>query len=170
MLSCFSDLEKLRLYEERLGAMELRSAIDDVLEEEPGLLDEPVTQAENEASVILATQFDGNVLLFTGDAGVRALSRVANGYRLGACRWMQIPHHGSRRNITRELIEHFRPQTAYVSAEGNKKHPRRAVVNAFKAVGTAVFSTHYPNGAHLRFHLGAVPPRTGYSSATALWN
>lgn len=170
MLCCFSDLEKLRLYEERLGAMELRSAIDELMEEEPGLLDDPVTQAENEASVILGTQFNGQVLLFTGDAGVRGLRRAATKYPLQGCRWMQIPHHGSRRNIDRELVDHFRPQTAYISAQGSKKHPRRAVVNAFKNVGTSVFSTHYPNASSLRFHLGSTPPRAGYGSATALWN
>lgn len=169
-LCCFSDLEKLRLYEERLGAMELRSIIDEALEDEPGLIDDPVTSAENESSVVLATFFNGELLLFTADAGVQALGRASEAYKLGACRWMQIPHHGSRRNLNRELIEYFRPQTAYVSAEGSRKHPRRAVVNAFKDLGTDVFSTHYPRPAHLRFHLGSVPVRRGYSPATSLWN
>jgi hypothetical protein len=170
MLCCFSDLENLRLYEARIGAMDARSVVDDVLQEEPGLLDDPVTPAENETSVVLGTKFNEDLLVFTGDAGVRALRQAAKAYTLSGCRWMQIPHHGSRRNINRELIEHFRPQTAFISAEGSKKHPRRAVVNAFKDVGTSVFSTHYPNARHLRFHLGVVPPRAGYSSATALWN
>lgn len=170
MLCCFSDLENLRLYEARIGAMDARSVVDDVLQEEPGLLDDPVTPAENETSVVLGTKFNDDLLVFTADAGVRALWQAAKAYTLCGCRWMQIPHHGSRRNITRELIEHFRPQTAYVSAEGSRKHPRRAVVNAFKEVGASVFSTHYPHAAHLGFKLGVVPPRVGYGSATALWN
>jgi beta-lactamase superfamily II metal-dependent hydrolase len=169
-LCCFSDLEKLRLYEERLGAMELRSIIDEALEGEPGLIDDPVTSAENESSVVLATVFNGELLLFTADAGVQALGRARDAYKFGPCRWMQIPHHGSRRNLNRKLIEYFRPQVACVSVEGSKKHPRRAVVNAFKDLGTAVFSTHYPSPAHLWFHLGYVPVRSGYSPATSLWN
>ena len=51
------------------------------------------------------------------------------------------------RNLTKSLIETFSPKTAYVSAGGSDKHPRRAVVNAFKKIGTSVDSTHYPKSA-----------------------
>jgi hypothetical protein len=73
--------------------------------------------------------------------------------------------------VTEELIAYFKPGTAFVSADGTRKHPRRAVVNAFKAVGAKVFSTHYPppNGGHKWFHLGTVPDRPDYSDATPLY-
>jgi len=129
----------------------------------------PETEPENNSSVILAIQHASGLHLFTGDAGAQALAQAAQQYEIANCHWMQLPHHGSRRNITEPLIQHFRPRYAFVSATGNKKHPRRAVVNAFKKVGSRVYSTHYPHGGHLWHHRGAVPPRTGYSSATALW-
>ena len=110
-------------------------------------------------------------MLFTADAGVEALAAARQAYKLALLSWMQIPHHGSRRNVNEDLINYFKPKTAFVSADGTKKHPRRAVVNAFKAVGTQVFSTHYPppNGGNKWFSLGTVPRRSDYSPAIPLY-
>ncbi len=129
----------------------------------------PQTQPENNSSVILVLPHASGVHLLTGDAGAQALACAANAYGLANCQWMQIPHHGSRRNITQTLIDHFKPNVAFVSAEGSNKHPRRAVVNAFKKTGCSVYSTHYPNKSGLRHSRGTVPQREGYITATALW-
>lgn len=134
------------------------------------LLDNPQTTPENNSSAILATFYDNCKYLFTADAGVQALTRATTAYSLDNCHWMQIPHHRSRRNINTTLIQHFNPNVAYVSAVGNAKHPRRAVVNAFKEMGADVYSTHYPNGGDLWHHRGDVPTRPGYYSATPMWD
>ncbi|MGO9126086.1 MAG: ComEC/Rec2 family competence protein [Terriglobales bacterium] len=135
------------------------------------LLSEPHTTPENESSTVTGTMYDGKVLLFTSDAGTSALTNVASSYNnVAGVQWMQIPHHGSRRNLTESLIETFAPKVAYVSALGNDKHPRRAVVSAFKKLGSFVFSTHYPRPGHLRYYVGSVPSRTGYYAATPLWD
>jgi beta-lactamase superfamily II metal-dependent hydrolase len=83
---------------------------------------------------------------------------------------MQIPHHGSRRNITESLIEYFCPKSAFASASGNAKHPRQEVVEAFQKVGTIVYSTHYPHDGHLLHRHGAVPQRQGYATSEPLPN
>jgi beta-lactamase superfamily II metal-dependent hydrolase len=137
---------------------------------EAALLEDPQTTPENNSSVILATICNGAKYLFTSDAGAPALHRARNTYQIDQCNWMQIPHHGSRHNITAALIEQFAPKVAYVSAAGNGDHPRRAVVNAFKEIGASVFSTHYPDGADLYHHRGQVPARVGYVSATPLYD
>lgn len=131
--------------------------------------DNPQTQPENNSSAILGMSHSSGIHLLTGDAGAQALACAAEAYNLANCHWMQIPHHGSRRNITQALIEHFNPTVAFVSAKGSVKHPRRAVVNAFKKTGCRVYSTHYPNETSLWHHRGSVPHRDGYSTATALW-
>lgn len=133
------------------------------------LLDNPQTDPENNSCVLLATAQDSCKFLFTADAGAQALALATRAYNLANLYWMQIPHHGSRRNITKPLIEHFSPKIANVSACGSSKHPRRAVVNAFKEVGTAVYSTHYPSPTNLCHHFGEVPPRPSYNTATPLW-
>jgi beta-lactamase superfamily II metal-dependent hydrolase len=134
------------------------------------LLSDPHTTPENESSVVTGTTHDGKVILFTADAGTCALTNIVSSYTVKGVYWMQIPHHGSRRNLTESLIETFAPAIAYISAAGNDKHPRRAIVNAFKKVGSRVYSTHYPSSGHLNFHVGTVPARTGYDSATPLWD
>jgi beta-lactamase superfamily II metal-dependent hydrolase len=182
LLKEFTDFETLTQMDESLAADEINDQLEESLAntafgkslleqtEAAGELGKDPTQPENNSTTLLGTVFGTDKLLFTADAGVPALEKAVAAYDLTNVRWMQIPHHGSRRNITKELISLFRPKTAYVSADGTRKHPRRAVVNAFKAVNTKVFSTHYPNPGNLWFHLGATPERPEYWSATALYD
>jgi len=165
-------------YEELVGqfadAQKLQSnAIKELAEalkakESEVLLDNPPSDPENDSSVILCAVYDNKKFLFTADAGPLAFEQAKNVYNLSVCRWMQIPHHGSRRNVTPSLIEYFCPDVAFASAAGNEKHPRQAVVDAFKNTGAKVYSTHYPEGAHLWHSRGDVPARSDYSSATPL--
>lgn len=173
----FSDLDRLAGYEQNLesherqiGLEKMRAIFQPESEDESALGGEP-TEPENDSSVILATDLGSEVFLFTGDAGVPALEMARRNFPvLRNCHWLQIPHHGSRRNLTEELIEWFRPQTAFVSAAGMNGHPRRKVVNVFKRVGTAVFSTHYPDGAPLWYRTGIVLVRLEYGPATQLYD
>lgn len=174
LVAQFADSSAIRASEALVSNLPNQTLVEAVLETmtppvSTVLEANPETEPENNSSVILAMQHASELHLFTGDAGAQALTRAAQQYQLANCHWMQIPHHGSRRNITEPLIAHFRPISAFVSAAGNQKHPRRAVVNAFKRVGTRVYSTHYPSGTNLWHHRGLVPPRSGYTTATALW-
>lgn len=171
-LAEFKDLGKLRAFEMLMEQrMQQVSNEDRELVAESTALGVGGTEPENNSSTILGLKFGDDTVLLTSDAGVEALEAVKSAYPLANLRWMQIPHHGSRRNISEELIAHFNPKTAFVSAIGSKKHPRKAVVNAFKRQGAKVFSTHYPApGGHKRFRLGTVPERANYSAASALWD
>ncbi len=176
LLRDFTDLAKLNSAEEALASYERQSLLEDLsesilgqqIEEGAGLGQAPVTP-ENNSSTILWMKYLEDTFLFTADAGVEALARAKASYTLSNLCWMQIPHHGSRRNINEELIGYFRPKAAYVSANGSRKHPRLAVVNAFKKAGAGVFSTHYPHPGHLRFSAGSIPKWLTYSSATPLY-
>jgi beta-lactamase superfamily II metal-dependent hydrolase len=119
---------------------------------------------------VLTTSFENKTYVLTSDALESSLTAAKDSYELKDVFYFQIPHHGSRQNINTDLINHFKPTRAFASAKGSRKHPRRAVVNAFKAVGSKVYSTHYLGGAHLWHHQGDVPERTGYSSAYPLWD
>lgn len=155
--------------ENSIAARVLERLEEQVDESSDSLLDNPQTDPLNNTATILATKVINDIYVFTADAGAQSLAAALKDYAIADCKWMQVPHHGSRRNITQGLIEEFSPKTAFVSAEGSKKHPRTAVVNAIKKQGARVYSTHYPNGGHLRHHNGTVPERTEYTSATPLW-
>jgi beta-lactamase superfamily II metal-dependent hydrolase len=124
------------------------------------------TAAENESSVVLFADFDGQRVLLTGDAGPQALTAAADyAARLGTSlldlRLLQVPHHGSRNNLTRSVLDRISAKTAFVSvAAGSKTHPRPSVTNALSRRGTSVYRT---TGSGLRFELN-VGDRPGWNA------
>ena len=124
------------------------------------------TSPENEVSTVIALPWKNSagveeIYLLTADVGCEGLTEVVSKFEenVKSLRWMQIPHHGSRRNMNSELIEHFSPKTSFISCEGSVKHPSRKLVNALKAQGGTVYSTHYcvTEKGWLRQTVGEVP-------------
>jgi len=171
LLREFTDIESIKRVDIQDTLHKVWSALHNhaVEELDTELPADPQTTPENNSSAILAVVQSGDKYLFTSDAGVPALQKASEQYNLGGCHWMQIPHHGSRRNINPALIKLFSPKHAWASAEGSKKHPRRAVVNAFKEAGAVVCSTHYPTSTNMWIRSGTVPPRTGYTPLIPLY-
>jgi beta-lactamase superfamily II metal-dependent hydrolase len=181
VLSEFSDFDRLTALDTALAAYDAKVINQDLLrnvsfggrplfdENNDELGGEP-TEPENDSSVVLYAAHGTHRFLFTADAGVAALEEVRKCYKLDNLYWMQIPHHGSRRNISKILIDYFKPRVAFVSAAGTDHHPRRKVVNAFKSVGSKVYSTHYPTELDLRQQVGNVPSLYGLKAATPLWD
>lgn len=144
------------------------------------LKDGGVTSASNESSVILYADI-GNErrLLLTGDAGVNALRWATNyakkcGFVLQKFSFVQIPHHGSRRNVgpsvLNELLGPIEPQptnrfAAFVSAPvEDDSHPRKIVLNAFMRRGGKVVATQGQG----KVHRGGFPVRPGYITADVI--
>jgi beta-lactamase superfamily II metal-dependent hydrolase len=168
-----SSLLDERTIQEAVTSMQVRDFISETQPESEiskSLFVDPRASPLNDTSVILSTTFLDAKFLFTADAGAQALDLAKGQFALRDCYWVQIPHHGSRHNVTASLLEHFGPQIAYVSAEGNRKHPSRAIVNALKSKDCIVYSTHYPKSGHLWFHKGAVPDRPDHGTAVPLWD
>ena len=138
--------------------------------------DEDTTSAKNNSSVITQLTVENRRLLFTGDAGVTALSHAADQisfYSLGTTlRFIQIPHHGSRRNVGPTVLSRLigKPVSqgqsrdivaiASTAKKGEPKHPRKAVINAFKHRGTKVLATR---GKTIR-HSYDAPARPGWTA------
>ena len=116
------------------------------------------TAAENESSVVLGGVLDGGVILLTADAGLRALEAAANHADAiglpfqGALRLFQVPHHGSRNNISPSMLDRIigpmadfgsRVNTWCVVSAGpqDDTHPRQVVVNALVRRGLEPAST-----------------------------
>jgi len=111
----------------------------------------------NESSVIQYADVDGFRTLLTGDANARSLNAAANaayalGINLPGLDVIQIPHHGSRRNVSPSALNRWLGpvqvfQTSQVVqaiasvAAGCTTHPRRKVVNAFMRRGCEVVAT-----------------------------
>ncbi len=139
------------------------------------------TSEENESSVILYANLDGRGILLTGDAGNEALQNAHN-YALNkniniskSLSFIQIPHHGSRRNVSPSILNKFignkntnkkNSIVAFVSAgKDDDRHPRRVVINAFIRRGCKVIATQ---GSTKRHRNGNVPQREGWITAEPL--
>lgn len=115
---------------------------------------------ENNSSVILCFKPDNDIYLFTADAGPEALIEIKSRYKLSNLYFLQIPHHGSRYNITSELLDYFDPDIAYISCKQTSHYPSPQIVNILKENGCIVFATGI-NGS-LR-HSNGLGTRNGYS-------
>lgn len=107
--------------------------------------DEDTTSAENNTSAILLLTLGEHRLLFTGDAGKTALlGAIAHADSLSipltGLQFLDVPHHGSRRNLNTKILKRMNGSTAFISASGeNKKHPSKRVTNALAKHGARVF-------------------------------
>ena len=106
------------------------------------------TSAENNSSMILLFQVDGHKALFTGDAGVPALTAAVDyadsqGISLKDLNLLHVPHHGSKRNVGPAILDRVWAQEAFISAskEGAPKHPSKKVTNALYRRGMKVHVT-----------------------------
>jgi hypothetical protein len=133
------------------------------------------TSAENEMSVVQYANICGEKILLTGDTGRDGLQDVIN-YAPNV--WLvlpgidrfQVPHHGSRRNLTTELLDEIlgaRLETktevtkftsVISSAKADTDHPRKVVLRALHHRGAFVATTE---GQSIRTSHNA-PQRDGW--------
>lgn len=143
------------------------------------------TSAENNMSVIQYANLCSEKILLTADAGRDALTEAADyapwaGLILPGINRFQVPHHGSRRNLSTKILNRWlgevlpesqKPEegtgsfTAIISAsKDDEDHPRKAVVRACIHRGAKVVSTE---GKTIQSHCNA-PPRDGWTATTPL--
>ena len=135
------------------------------------------TSSENNMSIIQYANLCGKKILLTADAGRAALAEAADfapylGLTLPGIDRIQVPHHGSRHNVSTELLNRWvgpklssKPNageelfTAIVSAaKKDNHHPRKSVVRAFIHRGAKVITTE--GGSKRTGH--NAPDRTGW--------
>jgi len=137
------------------------------------------TSAENEMSVVQYAYLNGHKILLTGDAGRDAMTESYDfsvdqlGVTLPGIDKFQVPHHGSRRNLSSELCDKWLGEqlderiddddkkfSALISAaKKDEHHPRNVVVRAMFHRGGVVFTTE---NAGFRTSGGDAPVRDGW--------
>ena len=99
---------------------EAQSVMDEVKEDSP----------TNMSSLILLFHPNGRNFLLAGDACSATLKDAVEDYPQNIPgSTLKVPHHGSKHNLTTEVINMLKPSSAVISAKGSKKHPNRAVVH-----------------------------------------
>lgn len=141
------------------------------------LADDDDDSSRNQSSAIVLLNVDGQRMLFTGDAGIDALSRAADEYErvfgsFGAAPLsvFQLPHHGSKHNsgptiLTRVLGGHGNPHGDTIavasSSKTSEKHPSPKVTNAVRRRGVTPYATE---GVSL-WHHSSGGQRDGWSTS-----
>ena len=123
-------------------------------------IDNPETQKQ--ASLILLLTYEGDRYLFTGDAGRRAFDAVADKEKMRNLHWLQVPNHGSKHNLSPDLLDLFRPALAYISASGIGIDPHADLLRALESRGVAVYTTS--KSGNVWHRRGDVPARKGYET------
>ncbi|MBY2997834.1 ComEC/Rec2 family competence protein [Rhizobium leguminosarum] len=137
------------------------------------------TSAENEMSIVQYAYLSGKKIVLTADTGREGLQELIDfaprvGLALPGVDRFQVPHHGSRRNVSTELLDQILGQrlevklldgetkfTAIISsAKEDEDHPRKAVVRAMHHRGAKVISTE--GRSICTFHPG--PLRAGWTT------
>lgn len=137
-------------------------------------VDNPCTSQKNESSMILLLAKKGNkepLCLFSGDAGVRAyLGAICNisQYHIPIKNipYVQLPHHGSIKNVQKWFFNIFRNSSFIVSASSGevKKHPSPLLINYIcLKMNRSVYQATESNG--LLCSLDGASNRPGWDSA-----
>lgn len=129
------------------------------------------TSAENNSSAVVLFTYDNSKVLFTGDTGVPALSKAIDfaknkGIDAVTLSVFQVPHHGSKRNISPSILSQINCKTAYISCSsgGEPKHPSKKVTNALLRRNITPYSTK----GNILCHRHNAPMRNGYINATQI--
>lgn len=112
------------------------------------------TSASNESCVVQYASLAGKGILLTADVGPIGLEEAARygaQLQLDKPSFVQVPHHGSRHNVTPSVLDTWLGKklpagtvvgTAFCSVGANKTdYPRAQVTNAFIRRGFKVYST-----------------------------
>ena len=128
----------------------VESWTEETLSENP-----PAVTASNESCVVQLGLIDGRAILLTADVGPKGLGEAADFAEAAGLKQqlnvVQVPHHGSRRNVTPSILNRWLGHpvlngqsrgTAFCSVGVNKpEYPRKRVQNAFLRRGYGVIAT-----------------------------
>jgi beta-lactamase superfamily II metal-dependent hydrolase len=138
--------------------------------------DPPATSASNETSLVQWGAFDDKRLLLTADVGPEGLAEAyvyaAQNGLYQRPNIVQIPHHGSRRNVTPTVLNAWLGEplaaegtvgNAYCSVGKDEDiYPRKKVKNAFIRRGYPVHATR----GKIKCSFNGWPMRTGWVNST----
>lgn len=102
----------------------------------------------NQASIVFKYKNDNGDWLFTGDADQKVFDRLIRNSVDIKSKYLKIPHHGSRENISLSTLQSISPEVAIIS-HGNRKfgrskdtHPHHEVIDLLDSCGIRTYYTN----------------------------
>lgn len=127
------------------------------------------TSSENDMSLILLFTCADKKVLFTADAGTSGIYKaiyycIQQNISLKDLDLFHVPHHGSRHNLSQNLLKYISGSKAIISCavNGEPSHPSSIVTNALIRRNFKVYRT---KGSKICFRGGSAVRREGWSDA-----
>ncbi|OCA69078.1 hypothetical protein BBI01_17860 [Chryseobacterium artocarpi] len=91
--------------------------------------------ATNMVSIVTLLQFDNKKFLFTGDAGIESFEKHIPNWDtdLKDLYFLDLPHHGSKNNTSKKMIDVFNPNYVFVSARSRNNRPSSHIESCIKS-------------------------------------
>ena len=109
----------------------------------PPLPDWERQRVRNDDSVVVEVVYGDVAVLLLGDVGAGIERSILSRLTPARRRILKVAHHGSRTSTSRELLEHWRPEIAIISAgRGNTfGHPAPEVLRRLESIGATIYRT-----------------------------
>lgn len=146
-------LDMVRDFKEVSDEAEFEAYDEDALpkdEDAKSIIDEDDDNSPTNKSSLILLFDPGRRFLLMGDATCASIKDAMSHHDLTNCT-IKVPHHGSKHNMTTEIIDRLQLNQSVISAKGSKKHPSSAIVHWLSKYGN-VYSTHKTKG--LYYHSG----------------
>ena len=100
-------------------------------------------RVRNDDSIVLELRIGAVSVVLPGDIGREGERAILPRLEPGRLVILKAPHHGSATSSGQELLDRLRPKAVIFSCGRNNRfgHPHSAVVERYRAMGTAIFST-----------------------------
>ena len=89
----------------------------------------------HDACIVLRTSFDKYSMLLTGDASLKVFKRLLKEKRNISADYLKLPHHGSKGNYDRKIIDAIKPKVIIIShfnglfGNATDPHPNKEVID-----------------------------------------
>lgn len=96
----------------------------------------------NQVSAVLRYHSPEGDFLFTGDADIRVFERLLREKVNISAKYLKVPHHGSRENLSPTILHAINPTHAFVSHGSKYGHPHAEIVDLLDLAGVKTFYTN----------------------------
>lgn len=112
----------------------------------------------NETSIVFRYDYKGEYWLFTGDADEKVFERLISKGKDISAKYLKVPHHGSRGNLSEIILQAIKPEYAIISHKNGKfgkskdTHPHDQVINLLDSQKICCYYTNpvIKNGVEIK--------------------
>ncbi len=106
------------------------------------------TRCAHDACIVLKAEYYGKTFLLSGDASKKVFNRLIGKNIDISADYLKVPHHGSKNNINKDILEKINPQVAIISHDNHRfgratdPHPSKVVLDMLKRKNIKIMLTN----------------------------